>query len=464
MAKEKKKTKLSDGDVATIQIKIYNVEIDVKTVAVQGRDLAEITRKSWRVERYRAWAEVSRQCAVAMNRLQRLWLVDQTGRGHDEAARRFIEERTAWAKLPTKERGKAPKLEADPWPKDFAKRLAPALREVCESVNTGVLSTLIQKRQQLMRSQKATNSTFNRWLWQLSDRGEVQQCSYQRGHAIALRPDRVQWIPPVDGEAWKVRFFCDRWMRPRTGTITSTIDVCELATKHHKAEKLRDLLNALFRDKTEGFVSSAVTLCKKRDGWYIHLTYARPKQPKPELDAGRTAFLFPGRSKPWRLRLDGRSRQHGGRGRDVAYRRRVLMIQRWSRKERDRLTMRRNVGKRGALPVQVSERLTNQMADFAKTRNQVDAKNAIGRCVHAGVGRLVLYRPVDGAGGTRFLETAGVPENAFRPGSWPWYQFVELLKRNAEKTGVVLEIRDENRGFCPKVSGASGEVPKGYVG
>jgi transposase len=187
------------------------------------------------------------------------------------------------------------------------------------------------------------------------------------------------------------------------------------------------------------FCGSSICFNASRRKWFAHIAYQMPvKAQQPQ--GAKTAFLRPGKTRPWTMRLDGRRLTFGGRGEAVAHNRRQVLLERWGRSNNYRWSSSSTKGhgrNRATLPLHVP---VQRWKNFVKTHNQTVAKAIIEECFNKGVRTLYYLQPTGTQRDNTFLATAGKVQGRVDASRWDWFQFGSCLGYVNERLGKPIEV------------------------
>jgi hypothetical protein len=193
------------------------------------------------------------------------------------------------------------------------------------------------------------------------------------------------------------------------------------------------LTRILERCKSGEWKFCGSSLFPKDGSWYVALCYRERKATPAKVDPGKTAVVCASRKRSFRIRIDGRTIGVRPYGNLVGRIRRQVGDRRRTSNESSRYGSQSRLGhgRKRAAPD-----LKNIEDCFKKTFNEQSTADMVGLLVARGVGRIVFRQPKPRMAGTRFLVTAGSPSG--RPGTWPWHQVEEMLRRKTARLGIEL--------------------------
>lgn len=347
----------------------------------------------------------------------------------------------------------------DLFPREIVRGVRRDLGVSARAVHGRILELADREIYKILIKSKATDATYSRWIRNLSGEGEDPA----RSKLPPIPFDKKSGscgrvlIAPADGRGdWQVEIGL---LRDAAGAVIRrrfTLDT--RARGGRRGRKLAREVQLLWRildphppdDDWCEFRRGQLVLHTSDWQWYAHLVVEIPRAPRLPLDPKKAAVLRAGRRRPWLLRVDGHTIWIGGPGGQVASKRKQLAGIRRSARE----SYRSNANKRGRGRKhgfgELRAKTTGIWKNFTKTFNQAMAIEIEGHLVRLGVGALIYVQPKEGAGATRFLETAG-RDGSRDPTGWEWYgmklamegRFHRVQRRqvNGEKTRYSSGIR-----------------------
>lgn len=229
------------------------------------------------------------------------------------------------------------------------------------------------------------------------------------------------------------KYICEMRMQRDDATGDSTIDRGELMLGKRKALSQRRIVDRVIDGE---YAWRGCNLLFDRGKWFAVICYEMPvKTQQRAMDPDKVLYVRPGRSGPWRVRIDGgQSFAFGGDGKHVIYARRAIIDERNSRKTHYRWAGSAQKGRGTQRADAVWVKLSSRYKDFVKRYNHEVSRRLVNFAASRGIGRIVYLQPTGQHRDSRFLSTAG---NDDRSGMfWDYFQFGSLLSSKCEAEGI----------------------------
>jgi hypothetical protein len=260
----------------------------------------------------RALADEVRQ---AHNYIWRMWEHWHTERDSSAALRELLARDKAWRTGDKHTRGERPKWSVQCWPNEFANQTMKAVARRFPTVNSRVLSLLLQKIRGNVTTKQSSAAAMKWWIAILLDLDS--RATARHPLPLAFDSANAKIFPCDDkGRVWlEVRL--DRIERPGKAKGTSTPIRMALKTGGKRATYAKPAIE--MAAGTRKLSGAQLQFDGTKNKWFACLTYEPDEIDKPQLNREAVAVLRPGRKSCWLLRVDGRTMRLAGRGHHVAH-------------------------------------------------------------------------------------------------------------------------------------------------
>lgn len=407
---------MSEGRISVLKFKVI------------GAEAADRTR----------WKAIANQVKRLVNALRRKWLYEHTRLGNDRLVREFMDATQAWHKTDPRVRGPKPKCEVKACTPEMQQVIRAYLVANFPDLNSRVNDLALNLAIQRIKTDKASKSSYSRWMRILADDGEFPNSSAPQPIPFDSRNSEI--IPPTEKDTdFYMKLRLDRIMSEGRKTATSSVELLKIQTKGRNCASQTASLRKIVGGEYD-FCGSSLVFRESTGEWFVHICYRLPQEAKPDVDPGKVAFLRPAKTRPWFLRINESNFYAGGRsGRHVQHVRRQLLTQRWGRQEAYRYAGSSRKGRGRKRAIGKLYLLQTRWKDFVKTANQQMVKEVLDRCILNGVGTLYYFQPVDGV--SRFLHNAGKVAGRHDSTSWDWYQVGSILQYKCKDLGITLVVK-----------------------
>lgn len=436
------------------------------SVAVEFRDAVRVAK--FEIARivcddvkstWNRWDGLGTAMQEMTNMIWQRWLVWHLEQGTPAKIRDYLAAKKAWHDTDAENRGEKPKADVQAVPKELSNLIYHQLSQAFPQVNKRTMVLLQNAVGGKISACVSAQGSLSGWWSILLCRQSIPSSTHRQ--PIPFDKKSCEFIAPqCSDDEYRLKLRIDRIERDRK-IATSTVDELILKTKHRKAAGQKAILDSILSG-TYAFCGSNLIWDHRNRKWFVHIAFKRPVEIR-EIGNG-VAVLRPGASTPWRLMVGGRVYwRMFGDGRDVAYQRRNLLSQRWSRQERYRKSpgsCSKGHGTDRALASYF--KLEQNWKNYVKTRNHTATGQLVRFCQERCIGTLVYVQPADRLGESRWLGRAGKDPQRRDATGWDWSQVASMLGYKCKDAGIHLIVRKHDGRERPSEKG--GEQDPACVG
>lgn len=343
------------------------------------------------------------------------WLRLHYEAGNHLIVREWMVHDKKWLYDPVSRTGPRIRCSVDPCSPEMNDRLHAIVAEAHPDCDTKQIQVAINKAMKNLIKKSGIKSAYPRWMVALAGLGGLPQSSRRGMIPFCVNDCRII-IPATDDGDWKLQVRLD-------GNVVMTF---KIMTKSYRLHSIRDML---WKITAKEWDIKGIDLCEHDGKWYAQIYHSIPKVKLP-IDKNKVAFLSGGFSHPILFHINGRTSNRLRRGNDISYTRKSLTIQHIHRGSKKKSTISRR------------EKLTRRWRDFVKTWNGHLADKIVQRLREAGVGRLVVFEPVEDVRNSRYMEKIGrVRDCDIESTRWDWQQMGSLIQKACNKVDINVVIR-----------------------
>lgn len=330
--------------------------------------------------------------------------------------------------------GKCP---VHPWPNEFGRELWRHVVERHPGVHKTVRNLVTNKLRKTLTNHPQSGGPWKRWIITLAGEGEMP--TFSRMMPIPFSVENGTLKQTDDGD-FRFVLRLNRIPVPGRKMAKATVLTCTLKTRGRENDFLRKILERVVEGE---YPRKGSQILRDGENWFAELCYQLPPLPKAAVEPNKVGVIRPGLTRPFRLRLNGRTEALRRRGTLVRYRLRSLSAQFKGRAEAYRKQSSAGKGhgrKRATQSWRV--KLCRARQDFKDSYNKQLCRDVLNRCIREHVGKIVFIQPDGVWKKTRFLETCGkLGDWDARASVWDWYQITNLLRRYCEEQGLIFVVK-----------------------
>lgn len=374
-------------------------------------------------ERRDVWRELATDCQRATNMIWRLWEQWHSQQGSADKIKKQLDE---YAKTKKKTKGGVACLD-----KMLSNQTYHALAKAFPALGSRTRVLLQNTVQNKIKKHPGTTKLPG-WMSILLDYDG--RPTTRKAAPIPFDADNASLVR--DGKGLSLRLRIDRNEIAGKKNGVSTVDIVPLLIGRERKEYVAPLYD--IADGKAKFAGSNLVWLPNARQWKVAIAYDAPSNVAANVDPSKTLLIRPGKNRPWRMRVNGRSMPLGGKWEHVAHKRNRLLTSRFGRMENYRWATRNAKGHGRQRGIKDFTKLTQEWRCFCKSNNQQLAARIVELAIAQGCGKIVYVQWSDDAG-PRYLSEKGQPgrQNAT---AWPWYDVGTIAKNAAQKRGIEVVV------------------------
>lgn len=247
----------------------------------------------------------------------------------------------------------------------------------------------------------------------------------------------------ADGKGLVLRLRIDRNEVPGRKNGASTVDEVPLYIAREKEKYVAPLFD--IADGKIKFVGSQLVWLPNLRTWKVAIAYDAPSK-VAAVDKNKVLVIRPGKKRPWRMRVNGKSTPCGGRWKHVAHKRSSLLGSRFGRAENYRWADRNAKGRGRQRGIADFTKLAQNWRMFCNSNNRQFADKVKDLAIAMGCGKIVYVQWVESEdeAPSRYLSAEGQIERS-NSTRWPWHELGTLLKNKANPCGIEVVVTKTRR-------------------
>lgn len=374
-------------------------------------------------------------CQTMLNRMWQMWLIWHTEQGSRERLISDLAAYRAWHDC--EDKGKKPSWSVQPMSKELSGKIYHQMAAEFPGSNCRTRELLRNKWEQSVRNRKASSGSLSGWVAVVLGRESMP--SFTKPHPIPFDKKNAS-LSEEDGKQWlTVRLLRDEHS-PKS-VKPSIVEVSQLMTAKRKAASQRAIIHNIVEGRWD-FKGSSVVF---DDGkWYASISYEYEQQVAADLQPTNSILLIPGKKVPWLVvcNIDGRRwvQRFGGRGDNVRYARKKLLLERAGRQQSYRWGSSNNKGHGRKVAELPWTKLRDRWKDFTKTYNRGVVKQLVDLAIRHRAGTVIYYQPKEAKRLRTFLARAGNWPNSVM--TWDWFQVGTLLANKCQEHGIEFSKKE----------------------
>lgn len=370
------------------------------------------------------WKQLSVDCQRMQNRLWQIWLVHHSVNGSADKLRAHFDAYRAWQEYKEGPKPEWPckALEAPLTTSADQQSFYRILSAEFPGANVRTRGLLTNAWQSRLSKRKAANGNLPGWVSILFANESLP--SFTRPQPIPFDHDNAKLLK-IDG-----KYYVELRIE-RLADGKSVVERCELVLNRRKTMSVRATVDKILSGEWKWKGSS---LAFDRGKWFAMISYEKPAHQRVNINPEKVLYVRAGKAAPWRIHVDKRTQEFGGKGWHIEHARRTIQRERGQRKEHYRWAGSKQKGHGRRRADAVWTKLSSRWKDFTKRYNNEVSTRLVRWAISQGIGRIVYLQPKDRQRDSRYLSCAG--NDGSSQMTWDYFQFGTMLAAKCDHEGI----------------------------